>query len=348
MAAKRNNTLELPVDQKFDLTPYINIVQYPFYIENDLTTLFCCINDAPYLVRTYSQCNEQEVLKWVFDLKVQKKNIFIRSHVLPFSDQKKIYRWYAWFQKDLLISIVGNGLSVYYSGHIPEKKMQNLFETIETRFKKEEYYNCIYYIDNFLNGDQKILRLSDKIIDPDILFNNDIKNFEGKITEILESDNATGLIILAGGPGNGQSTYLHYLTRVLRRRFLYLSKWDAPTYNLEMLDYLEYKSPLLVLEDADEYVKNTHIYEGSLGKFVKDLLNGKISKKIKQLPVILTLNYPFSHYPKLDQSDSTYIIAKYEFTPLETKKARSLITSLGKSLEISSPTTLYDIFHSND
>lgn len=342
---KMNDTPDLPIDPEFNLSPFIKEVNYPFTIENDISALFCSINDTPYIARTYSQCNDHEVLNWIIELKVPRRNIFIRSYILPHNNNKKIFSWYAWLQKDLLFYVTGDNLSVYYSGYIPENKMRDLFNIIEKHFQKEEFHNCIYYIDNFLNAAQKILRLSDKFIDPGIHFNDDIKKFEEKITVHLEPDNAIGLIILAGEPGNGQSTYLHYLTRVLRRRFLYLSKWDAPTFDLEMMEYMEYKRPLLVLEDADEYVNIPYIYENSLGQFVKDLLHGKITKKIKKMPVIITLSRPLSYYPKLNQIDSNYIVAKYEFTPLEMGKALFLRDSLGKSLEIDGPTSLNNIFH---
>jgi hypothetical protein len=342
-----NDDIILLVDPEFDLSSFLKELKYPNLSKNDLLVLFSVITDSPYLVRSYSQCKNLELLNWLFEMKVPRRNIFIRSQVLPFYGFKKTFKWYSWLRKDLLLYADGSCLSVYYTGNIKENLMQDLFSIIESRFKKEDFLNCIYYIDNFLNASPKLLRLSDKLIDPSVHFNDDIKDFEEKVISNMEPDDATGIIILAGNPGNGQSVYLHYLTRVLNRRFLYLSKWDAPGFDLEMMEYMEYKRPLLILEDADEYVNHTNkLSENSLGKFVKDLLHGDIIKKIKHMPVIITLNYPLSHYPKLDQSDSGYILVKYEFKPLEVEKARALKVSLSKSLEINGPTSLHDIFHS--
>ncbi len=261
-------------------------------------------------------------------------------------ENKKIFRWYAWLSKNLLFYANEDYFHVFYSGSVPEKNMQELFGIIESRFQKEEYRNCVYYIDESQFNGTKILSLSDKFIDPSVHYNDDIKEFEEKITAHLGPDEASGLILLAGEPGNGQSTYLHYLSRVLRRRFLYLSKWDAPGFDMEHLDYMDHARPLLILEDADEYDKNKRTYKGSLGQFVKDLLHGNISKKIKADAGHHNPRPSLSHYPKLAQCDSPYIVARYEFKPLAEEKARSLALSLGKSIEIKGPLSLHQIFHS--
>jgi len=333
-------------DPEFDVKQCYKEIGFPVTLENEIAPLFGSVNGTPCLSRSYSQVNCDGVLKWIRNMQVKKKNIKLTSNAIPLQNRRKISRWFAWLRRDLVFLAEDNNLYIFYSSQIPSEQLNHLFEIIENQFQMEEFHNCVFYLDDYFMGNRRLLRLSDKNIDTDTHYNDDIKTFQEKITALLEPDDAKGLILFFGEPGNGQSTYLHYLTRILNRRFLYISKWVAPDCDIDNFKYIDTKRPLLILEDADTYVENPERSNGSIGTFVKDLLKGKITQKIQDFPVILTFSRPLSSFPKLAECDSGYIIAKYEFKPLALKKATVLATSLGKSIHISEDISLHDIFYS--
>lgn len=158
-----------------------------------------------------------------------------------------------------------------------------------------------------------------------------------------------GLLLFHGIPGSGKSTYLKYLTSVINREFIFIPVGMAG--QLASPDFIslltEKKEAVLILEDAEQAVQERG--NGGNDSAVSTLLNlaDGILGSILNITVIVTYNADKQYIDKalLRKGRLSF---DYDFGPLKVEDARQLATHLGKTLTISEPTTLADIYGAED
>jgi hypothetical protein len=93
-------------------------------------------------------------------------------------------------------------------------------------------------------------------------YNDDFMEVHDIIKSRLSKKNDKGLVLLHGSPGTGKTSYVRYLTRIIKKRIIFISPEIAP--KLSSPDFLgiigEYPNSIIVIEDAENIImdeKNT-------------------------------------------------------------------------------------------
>lgn len=198
------------------------------------------------------------------------------------------------------------------------------------------------------NGGYDLMESEIKDVEVDINkhYNDDFKKADKIITEFIEEDKKSGLVILNGVKGTGKTTYIRRLINNSKRKFIYLTKELAnalvdPTF----LTFLsENKDCVLLIEDCENLVAARNQGNNSTG--ISNLLNlcdGLLSD-VFNIKIIATFNEDIS---KVDSAllRKGRLIYRYEFRELSVDKSNKLLKHLKFNHVTDVPMTLSDIFN---
>lgn len=180
-------------------------------------------------------------------------------------------------------------------------------------------------------------------------YNNDFVKVNKKIVDFISDDKRNGIVMLHGKFGTGKSTYIRHLLQTTNKRFIYLplhliSGLSSP----DLVNFFSSnKNSVLILEDCEEIIKPRSTSNQSTEALV-NLLNlgdGLLSDAFS-VKLICTFN---AELKKIDPAilRKGRLAIRYEFMPLEIEKAQKLAQKLKIETEITEPTTIADIFNTN-
>lgn len=191
--------------------------------------------------------------------------------------------------------------------------------------------------------DLKSLAIQPTELDLDLYYNDDFKAVDAVIKERLSKENEKGIVLLHGLPGTGKTTYLRHLIGGLKKKVLFVSPGVAGNLmNPEFMDLLlDNPNAVLIIEDAENIIIDRRYSSQSSVSNLLNISDGLLSDCLN-VQIICTFN---SSVNMIDEAlmRKGRLIARYEFSKLESVKAQNLSNHLGLHQLISKPMTLAEI-----
>jgi hypothetical protein len=188
-------------------------------------------------------------------------------------------------------------------------------------------------------------RLKDYRVSIDTHYNDDLGPVHDFIVSRLDTYGDHGLVLLYGKPGTGKTTYIRYLSRILKKRVIYIPpQFSVNLTNDQFMD-LMVRNPdsVMIIEDAENIITDRRKAENFSIPALLNISDGLLSYCLRT-QVICTFNSDLSSIdPALLRKGR--LIALYEFRELDRVKAARLAGELGLDREIGGPVSLADLFH---
>ena len=223
-------------------------------------------------------------------------------------------------------------------------------EDFEQFFVKEEIKNVIFTIMKDEHGSVRFDPFEvampenyniDKCYEPDF------KPIHEKIVENLNK-NESGLYLFHGDPGTGKTTYIKYLSSILKRDMIYV-----PT---SFVDYiadpaflpalLHKKQSILIIEDAEKALLARDPSDSS--SIVSTILNitDGIMANVFNIAVIATYNSPRQAIDKALLRKGR-LKGEYRFDKLSVETAQKIVDGIKPGYVVEEPMSLADIYNLN-
>jgi hypothetical protein len=163
----------------------------------------------------------------------------------------------------------------------------------------------------------------------------------------LNQVNGKGIILLHGDPGTGKTSYLKYLTTLIKEKDILF----IPPAMAEMLSdpsiipfLMDHKNSILIIEDAERVIADREGNGSPAG--VSNILNltDGILGDCLSIQIVATFNMKRE---KIDQAllRKGRLIAEHKFSKLTPEESNKLLKHLGKEHEVSESMSLADIYN---
>jgi len=175
-------------------------------------------------------------------------------------------------------------------------------------------------------------------------YNDDFMDLHKYLLKSLNTYGHHGLVLLHGKPGTGKTSYIRYLSRIIKKKIIYIPPHFSG--NLTRKDFLDMlaKNPetVLIIEDAENIIVDRKKSDNLSISNLLNISDGLLSYCLKS-QIICTFNTDLS---KVDPAllRKGRLIGMYEFKELDTVKASKLALKHGIQKEIRSPITLAELF----
>lgn len=184
-------------------------------------------------------------------------------------------------------------------------------------------------------------------IDLELNYGDDFKKIHKVIVERLNRVNDKGIILLHGDPGTGKTSYIKYLTSLVKEKDVLF----IPPSMAEMLSeptiipfLMDHKNSILIIEDAERVISDRENNGSPAG--VSNILNltDGILGDCLNIQVIATFNMKRE---KIDQAllRKGRLIAEHKFEKLSVVETNRLLKSLKKDYVVNEGMVLADIYN---
>lgn len=184
-----------------------------------------------------------------------------------------------------------------------------------------------------------------KNIDLDLNYGEGFANTSDKIIESI-NNNHSGLYMFHGPPGTGKSTYIKYLSTVLKKDIIFFptslvgTLTDPNIVNL----LIRKQNCVLVLEDAEKaIVKRENTQDASLVSSLLNMTDGILGDVLK-LNIIVTYNCKRA---EIDEAllRRGRLKAEHSFKLLTKAQAQHLVSTLKLDVDVEDDMTIADIYN---
>lgn len=179
-------------------------------------------------------------------------------------------------------------------------------------------------------------------------YNDDFAEVHQTILKRLRKNKDKGLVLLHGKPGTGKTSYIRYLSSLIKKEVIFLPpNFAEQITNPNLLGILvENTNSVLVIEDAENLLADRERSGPSPVSALLNLSDGLLSDCLN-IQVICSFNTDLSQIDKALLRKGR-LIAKYEFTELLPEKALALSQKLGYEQGINRPMTLTEIYNQEE
>ena len=179
-------------------------------------------------------------------------------------------------------------------------------------------------------------------------YGKDFKKIHDTIVRRLNKDNDNGIVLLHGEPGTGKTTYIKYLSSLIKeKQIIFVPPMMAESLtDPTIIPFLmEYKNSILIIEDAEK-VLGTRENSNNTSQSTSNLLNltDGILGDCLNIQIVATFN------TKRDNIDDAFmrkgrLIAEHKFTKLSIEESNKLLESLSKDVITEEEMALSDIYN---
>jgi hypothetical protein len=187
------------------------------------------------------------------------------------------------------------------------------------------------------------------IADMDLRLNygEDFIKVHDVIIEKLNKPKGKGIILLHGDPGTGKTSYLKYLTKLIKEKdilFIPPSLAEALSEPSIIPFLMEHKDSILIIEDAERVIADREGSGSQAG--VSNVLNitDGILGDCLNIQIVATFNMKRE---RIDQAllRKGRLIAEHKFEKLNLEQTNALLNSLGKDVVSDKAMNLADIYN---
>ncbi|TAG06394.1 MAG: AAA family ATPase [Cytophagia bacterium] len=278
------------------------------------------------------------------------ENIFKRYVYNTNNKKNELQSFFIQFEKGLILNAdkESQDVNIMFAHHITSDIVDNLIKIVKKSFVKRKADRKIYLLHE-KEGHLFLKPFDVKKIKVDIknLYNDDFVQVHKLITERLNTSNDKGIVLLHGIPGTGKTSYIRYLTSLIRKKMIYISpefahKVASPSFLPLLLDN---PNSVLIIEDAENVIEAREITDNPAVANLLNVADGLLADCLN-IQIICTFNTNISRVDKALLRKGR-LIASYEFKELIVEKAQKLSTKLGFKNEIKNSMTLSDIYNQN-
>lgn len=187
-------------------------------------------------------------------------------------------------------------------------------------------------------------------IDVSLNYGDEFIKIHETIINRLNKDKDKGIILFHGEPGTGKTTYIKYLTKLIKNKeilFVPPSMSESLSEPSIIPFLMEHKNSILIIEDAEKVISDREINGSSAG--VSNILNltDGILGDCLNIQIIATFNM------KREKIDTALLrkgrlIAEHKFSRLSIESTNRLLKHLGKEKIVNEEMTLSDIYNIDD
>lgn len=211
--------------------------------------------------------------------------------------------------------------------------------------KKKSNINLVISMHGSLDAQEYDLRHDD--IDLELNYGKSFINIHNTIVKRLNKLDDKGIVLLHGEPGTGKTSYLKYLTSLIKEKeILFIPPSMAESLSEpNIIPFLmEYKNSILIIEDAEKVISDREFNGSAAGvSNILNLTDGILSDCLS-IQVIATFNMKKE---KIDRAllRKGRLIAEHKFTSLNVDESNKLLKHLNKNFVTDCPMTLSDIYN---
>jgi hypothetical protein len=184
-------------------------------------------------------------------------------------------------------------------------------------------------------------------INLELNYGEEFKKVHSVIVKKLNEENGKGIILLHGDPGTGKTSYIKYLTSLIKDKDILF----IPPSMAEMLSeptiipfLMEHKNSILIIEDAERVIGDRENNGSPAG--VSNILNltDGILGDCLSIQIVATFNM---RREKIDKAllRKGRLIAEHKFEKLTIEETNKLLKHLGKNEISEEPMCLADIYN---
>ena len=293
-----------------------------------------------------------KAIKWLIDTyQSEIKDCYFDKSYMEDSNESLLHSIYFLLFEDLIIEFSMSSYFVLFLFRQTDvAKVQEIIDSIKQfKMKKDKLKPEISIVVDMGDGlELKTLRLKKPLLNISDNYNDDFSDIHHIILKKLTKKKEKGMVLLYGKPGTGKTSYIRYLIMSLKKEVIFLPTSIATGMtNPRFIGFLSsYPNSVFVIEDAEMLLSARDNNGNSTVAALLNLTDGLLSDCLN-IQVICSFNTDIS---KVDSAllRKGRLIAKYEFTELETQKAQALSDKLGFKSTLSQPMTLTEIYNQEE
>lgn len=238
-------------------------------------------------------------------------------------------------------------LTYYYNIQYKNLDQQIDLEHIRTfhRIKKKSNISLVKSEMGHLDTEEFNLLIPP--MDLELNYGTKFSNVHNLIVNRLNESYGKGIILLHGDPGTGKTSYIKYLTSLIKDKEILF----VPPSMAEMISepsiipfLMENKNSILIIEDAEKVISDRQTNGSSAG--VSNILNltDGILGDCLSIQIVATFNMKRE---KIDQAllRKGRLIAEHKFEKLNVEETNKLLKHLGKTFVSEEGMSLADIYN---
>jgi hypothetical protein len=241
-------------------------------------------------------------------------------------------------------------INFYFAKQEDRLLVDEILSKIKVHKSNEKHKNRFYMIARSrrseLGFELKKFKINKDEINIKDLYNDDFIPVHERILDFVNDKKQKGIVMLHGKYGTGKSTYIRYLMKNSKSRFIFMPNYMA--FELSSPDFMpflaNYANSVLVLEDCEDLIRPRS--EGNRNDALVNLLNlgdGLLSDALS-IKLICTFNADIKKIEPAIMRKGR-LAARYEFDALSVEKATALAQKNGLTAEIKQPITLAELFN---